>query len=190
LILRPHKMYYIVLILTVILLCTPLVITFLEGKAFSGIEFYFKLAMFSFIAFISGLMCIFMFSMRIALDGSRIKYHPFLRVGNEIFYSDIKSLDLVLSISNGLVKRPTCHILITGIFEDLNMSLDISMLTKKQKKHLMMLLSERAPKAKLNQLAEEVKNGNFKIFNKKSERIAIVICFVLLTFFLLRFVIK
>jgi uncharacterized membrane protein YdbT with pleckstrin-like domain len=134
LIFRPHKMYYIVLIFTLILICTPLVITLLEGKAFSGIEFYFKLVMFSFIAIISGVMCIFMFSMRIALDGIRIKYHPFLRAGDEIFYSDIKSIDLVQGMSNGLVKRPTSHILITGIFEDLNMSFDISMLTKKQKK--------------------------------------------------------
>jgi hypothetical protein len=54
----------------------------------------------------------------------------------------------------------------------------------------MMMLSERASSAKLNQLAEKVMTGDFKIYNKKSERIAIVICFVLVSFFLLRFVIK
>jgi hypothetical protein len=120
----------------------------------------------------------------IELNQDRIRYFRFLKEGNEMFYADIKKIELILN--HGINIRDANSILkLSG-----NYTFECNILTfkRRQQENLLRELIQRAPNASVNRLAFDVSKGDFTGYNLTVDKRALIIALPIILVAILKIV--
>jgi hypothetical protein len=146
---RPTKLYWIIFLISVALIT----FTSIKGSDGSHEKFIFMTTASIIITLVFSYIALLQMSYSIELNENRFRYSRFIKVGDELFYSDIKRIELNYGPKGEII---------LGLVGPTNLECKLSGLSRNQQVELLNLLIQRIPSATINHLASNVSKKEWK----------------------------
>jgi len=173
--LRPWRIYYLLLLIYALMVAMGYYFPYLQGNEHADV--------------LSRVMAIFMAGtgliiivIVVAKQGYYLKitnyelvYKHLFSPAKELTYSEIHGISIVKKHGQGIDSKVPMMILVLEVSIRNTVEIDISKLSKKVQSNLINFLAMKAPNASMNYLANEIKDGYFKTYEKEMTKELIVI---------------
>jgi len=188
--LRPWRIYYLLLIIYASMVAMGYYFPYIQGNEHADV--------------LSRVMAIFMAGtgliivvIIVAKQGYYLKvtnyelvYKHLFSYAKEITYSEIHGISIVKKHGQGIDSKVPMMVLVLEVSIRNSIEIDISKLSKKVQSNLINFLALKAPNASLNYLAQEVKDGYFKTYEKEMTKELIIIALGAAALILCKFFLK
>ncbi|OZM56920.1 hypothetical protein CIB95_09115 [Lottiidibacillus patelloidae] len=150
---RPTKLYWIIFLMAIALISFAAI----KGSGGPQEKFIFMTAAAIVISILFSFIALLQMSYSIELSNDRFRYSRFIKIGDELFYSEIKRIDLMTGSKGESILK------LGGPY---NLECKLAGLSRKQQVELLKQLIQKTPSATANHLAINVSKQQFTELNK------------------------